>query len=219
MAYKPGDFFLGVIDFLAVLVPGLVLLWLQGEWMYALYPLGNPIDNPGWWFPVLVAAYVLGHFLFFIGERFLNRFHNERRKMPEIPKSYYKRLTEREGDRFPKQMDALNLKQRDELFHSSFSHVRLSGGDALTEVERSAASYKLFRSLVVVFALDAILSTIPTEWTVESFFSAERIRVIVSGVLAYAAYLRFAFLRNWTEGLAFEFAALIASDTKDVEGS
>ena len=37
------------------------------------------------------------------------------------------------------------------------------GGDALTEVERSAANYKLFRSLVLVFVLDAILSFIPRE--------------------------------------------------------
>lgn len=208
MAYKPGDFFIGVIDFLAVLVPGLILLMLQGRWAYAIYPLNNPIANSAWLFSFVVAAYVVGHFLFALGERFVNRFHDRRRKKIDLPEDCQSKLEELNIS--VGSIDILSADGRNQMYHRAFSLIRLKGGEALSEIERSAANYKLFRSLVLVFSLDALLSLIPEEWTVQCFFSFPRVRVFISIALAFAAYFRYAFLRDWTERLALEFAVLIS---------
>jgi hypothetical protein len=42
VAYKPGDFFLGVIDFFGILVPGAILMYLHGDRLLVLLG-GQPI--------------------------------------------------------------------------------------------------------------------------------------------------------------------------------
>src|SRR5260370_550536 len=58
MDYKPGDFFIGVIDFFGILLPGAVLLFLRGQWLSQILGL-----NQTMWVVFFFASYVLGHFL------------------------------------------------------------------------------------------------------------------------------------------------------------
>ena len=207
MAYKPGDFFIGIIDFFAVLVPGLILLMLQGKWAVYIYPLQDPITNSAYLFTFLVAAYVVGHFVFALGALLVNKFHDFVR--PDLE-------TERKGELIEinllsEHVGKLPSKERNNIYHRAFSIVRLKGGDALAEIERNAANYKLFRSLVIVFFIDAILSHVFDDWTAQRFLRLPGTRVLISMGLAIGAYLRFAYLRKWTEGLAIEFANLISN--------
>lgn len=65
MDYKPGQFFLGVVDFLAVLVPGAVLVFALTPWADWLFAAGGlfPLlaDTATRWAAFLVVAYVAGH--------------------------------------------------------------------------------------------------------------------------------------------------------------
>ena len=67
MDYKPGDFFLGVVDFLAILVPGAVLsfaLTPYAESIFGVAHLFPPIpDTPVRWIAFLIIAYVIGHLI------------------------------------------------------------------------------------------------------------------------------------------------------------
>src|SRR5262249_940334 len=68
MSEKPGDFFLGVIDFFGILVPGIALLALQGSTLAHLAAIPLPSPENWWdWVPAVVAAYVIGHFLLGLG--------------------------------------------------------------------------------------------------------------------------------------------------------
>src|SRR5262249_1798853 len=60
---KPSDFFIGVIDFFGILVPGAVLLFLDGHWLQRALNLHLPSGRVEQWAVFLVGSYVLGHFL------------------------------------------------------------------------------------------------------------------------------------------------------------
>jgi hypothetical protein len=58
---KPGDFFIGVIDFFAILLPGLLLaLFLAADGRM-------PVDNRLFWPCVLAGGYIAGHLLHALG--------------------------------------------------------------------------------------------------------------------------------------------------------
>src|SRR5260370_738238 len=84
MDYKPGDFFIGVIDFFGILLPGAVLLFLRGQWLSQILGL-----NQTMWVVFFFASYVLGHFLVGAGGYFsrLHRFY-----LPEHKDDYYKEV-------------------------------------------------------------------------------------------------------------------------------
>jgi hypothetical protein len=78
--YKPGDFFLGVVDFLAVLVPGAALV-------FAVTPYAELIFGPGRLFPPItdtairwtafvVVAYVAGHLIASVASSLLDPFYD-----------------------------------------------------------------------------------------------------------------------------------------------
>jgi hypothetical protein len=67
MDYKPGDFFLGVVDFLAVLVPGVVLAFAltpYAELGFGPERLLPPLtDTAIRWTAFVMVAYVAGHLI------------------------------------------------------------------------------------------------------------------------------------------------------------
>jgi ADP-ribose pyrophosphatase YjhB (NUDIX family) len=70
MGFEPQKFFIGVIDFFAILMPGALLAYLvsiyapDAPWT-ALYPDGIGTDAS--WVLFLFISYLLGHFLFLLG--------------------------------------------------------------------------------------------------------------------------------------------------------
>jgi hypothetical protein len=197
MSDKPGDFFLGVIDFFGILVPGIALLVLQGPTLASLVTFSLPQAQNWWdWVPALVAAYVAGHFLLGLGVP-LNRLAAV--VSPEANDQYFQAVR----DQVP--LPAHVAPDRSTVFNAAFSFVRIASPSALAEVERQAAEYKLFRSLTLLFLLDALL----TMGLGESSWR----RLTADGLLALAAGARFLFLLVWTQRLAFEFFALLTRES------
>jgi hypothetical protein len=70
MSYKPADFFIGVMEFFAVLMPGALLafLWLDAGRGLFEGPLPS-LPGPGSrWIAFFVSSYILGHLLHHVGE-------------------------------------------------------------------------------------------------------------------------------------------------------
>ena len=67
MSFKPGDFFLSIVSFLGVLLPGAVFVFLRGSSVQAVF---EPKDfEPRWrWVVAAVAAYVAGQILLALTE-------------------------------------------------------------------------------------------------------------------------------------------------------
>jgi hypothetical protein len=194
MDYKPGDLFIGVIDFFGILVPGAVLLFLYGESLAK--PLALSLDQEQT--PLLIAffvgSYVLGHFLLGIGVH-LNCLLCV--YQPQTKDAFYKAIK-----------DKIDLpegvaKTRTNVFYRAYAFVRLNSPSALTEIERQMADYKLFRSLTVVFGLDLILTAICGVPHLS--------RLLFSGTLFIIAAWRFLFLLSWTYRITFEYYAILKS--------
>src|SRR5205823_4288301 len=130
---------------------GSVFLFLQGKQLLDAFDPNLNFD-PGktWmWAMFLLGAYVLGHFLLGAGVPF-------NRLVKKFP---------------PKDLDVFYKSVKDKItlpsevssdmtaaFYRAYAFVRLKSPSALTEIERQMADYKLFRSLMLVFALDIVLS-------------------------------------------------------------
>ena len=193
MAYKPGDFFIGVIDFFGILLPGAILLYLHGKQLVEL--LGFPFheDQAVKWAAFAVGSYVVGNFLLWIGAP-LNRLLGLYRR--EHKDSFYNEVK-----------DIIKLpvgKNRTDVFNRAYSFVHIKNPSALAEIERRMADFKLFRSLTVVFALDFLLELF---WEVSHWP-----RLAFSGILFILAAWRFLFLLDWTYRITFEYFALLTND-------
>jgi hypothetical protein len=196
MSDKPGDFFLGVIDFFGILVPGVALLVLQGPTLAGLAAISLPQARNWWdWVPALVAAYVAGHFLLGLGVP-LNRLATV--VFPEARDPYFQAV------RHQVPLPPNAAPKRSNVFNAAFSFIRIASPSALAEVERQAAEYKLFRSLTLLFLLDALLTMV--------LGPCSGRRVAVDSMLALAAGARFLFLLVWTQRLAFELFALLTRE-------
>lgn len=191
MGYKPGDFFIGVIDFFGVLVPGAVLLFLQRSYFRKLVDLQSCQNQAIEWVAFLVGSFVLGQLVFGIGVK-LNEFLPFYE--PEAKDNFYKEVKDKihlpEGE-----------QSRQNAFYRAFSFIRINNAEALAEVERQSAEYKLFRSLTVVFTLDTLLMLFSHfhDWSKWAF----------PLVLSAIALFRFLFLLSWTYRITFEFYELL----------
>jgi hypothetical protein len=198
MSDKPGDFFLGVIDFFGIVVPGFALLVLQGPTLSRLAGISLPQTGNWWaWAAAFVVAYVAGHFLLGLGVP-LNRLAAA--VFPEASDLYFQDVR----NQVPLPLNA--PRSRSNVFNAAFSFIRIASPRALAEVERQAGEYKLFRSLALLFLLDALLSTLlgQCSWR----------RVTVEAVFSVAAGARFLFLLAWTQRLCFEFFAILTGENR-----
>jgi len=203
MSEKPGDFFLGVIDFFGILVPGIVLLALQGSTLAHLAAIPLPPGQNWWdWVPALVAAYVIGHFLIGLGAP-LNSLAAA--VYPEAKDHYFQVV--RNQVLVPPGVTST----RSTIFHAAFSFIRIASASALAEVERQAAEYKLFRSLTLLFLIDALLSAATGSWSGR--------RLAAGAILTLGCCVRFLYLLVWTQRLAFQFFALLTRQPPPLPGA
>src|SRR5215831_14859087 len=116
MDYKPGDFFIGVIDLFGILVPGAVLLFLHGPSLITLLLLPFDRNQTALWVAFFVGSYVIGHFLLGVGvplNRLLSVFK------PEGKDRFYQ-----EAKRTIDLPDGI-AKTRTNTFYRAFAFVRL----------------------------------------------------------------------------------------------
>src|ERR687890_103800 len=69
MDFEPQKFFIGLVDFFSVLMPGAVLAYLGKDWAGSelLHRDGFPLDGAERLVVFLFASYLVGHFVFLLG--------------------------------------------------------------------------------------------------------------------------------------------------------
>lgn len=155
MDYKPSDFFIGVIDFFAVLVPGAIVVAVADPHIppFLLGPKGILPRMTGGaerWIAFLFAAYLAGHMLFLLGAVLDNAFYDAFRRalVPTSKDTLFQSLR-------TLRTESVNVSEKEiNTFQWARMGLRLSAPDALDEVERYEADSKFFRSLsIAVFGL------------------------------------------------------------------
>ena len=149
---KPGDFFVGVLDFFAILVPGAIATAiLQPRFGHLVFGalIAHPPSEAGQWVAFLVFAYFIGHLIFLLGS-YIDGFYNliRERLSPYDNESAYQCAT-RLRDRIihPAERAALNT------FQWSRAVLIATCPAAADDVSRLEADSKFFRSLLVVSVL------------------------------------------------------------------
>lgn len=204
MPFKPSELFLGVVNFLGVMVPGAIFCFL----LLRRLPVGT---GSKWsnWMVFAAAAYVFGQLLLAVSE-ILNRSVDGvagrlsaglDAKLWEVEKEF------RQWYRNAMQINPVDKKSEDRsdsafFFHTALSYVRLNHAEAAGEVDHHMADYKLLRSLVAVFLFDVIISI----GVAPRFYFLYMVEV----GLAALSFLCFVRMYNWARFLAFDYALSIS---------
>jgi len=195
MGYKPEDFFVGVVDFFAVLLPGALLSFMAIDFSRlhifgrVLPPLRSEAQG---WVVFVFASYLLGHFIFLAG-------------------SYLDPLYDRLRKKFvPKEADRTYLLAREikekclgdstsepiiNTFQWAKANAQMRYPAVLVEVRRYEADSKFFRSLIVVLAAIAIILVAKAAW----------LEFVFCLVLIVISFLRYAEQRWKAAQRAYEY--------------
>src|SRR5262249_21389509 len=137
MNQKPSDLLLSVLEFFGILIPGAVLVFLYGNFL--LSPLGlsiGTLQTSADWIPAFFISIILGHFLHGFSDpldKLAERFPAQKTKAYlNAVRPYMKLPPEVPPD--PKT-----------LFYFAFSFIRIHNPVSVSELERQAGDYKLFR--------------------------------------------------------------------------
>ena len=152
MDTKPSDFFVGVIDFFAVILPGALLCSMlvplaQG---HLFGPIVPPFAGRAEvWIAFLFASYLMGHLVFLLAS-FLDPVYDKLRrrlKPPENDRLYALATQLKEAKLGPASADLINT------FRWAKAYIQMCHPKAIVEINRLEADSKFFRSFVVVLVL------------------------------------------------------------------
>lgn len=176
MNFEPQKFFIGLVDFFSIWVPGAMLVYLLKD-QFGVLMLGSslPLEDTEAWIVFLFASYVAGQFVFLVGAFFddaydVVRFGTRRGQIVRLAAGKrlsprrIRRIGERLFGRFDSaQRHALRLKA-DHLgpsgagaavnsFQWCKARLALKHPDALAMVERFEADSKFFRSFLAILPM------------------------------------------------------------------
>jgi hypothetical protein len=198
MPVKPSDVFLGVVNFLGILLPGAVFVFLLSPYL--------SIDS-SWrdWRVFAVAAYLSGQILLAASE-LLNWIADQPTKW--LWRELYFNLHAMESNFVKQQMgqrsgETENNQQSPQRtgfrFHTALSQVRLHNPEAASEIDHHMADYKMLRSLVLVLLVVAGVSLFHRKW-------AAGMSETVLAILVYCCFVR---MYAWAQYLAFEYGVIL----------
>jgi hypothetical protein len=170
---KPSDFFIGVIDFFAVLLPGASVLYLLQPLIVGGTPMPwLPATRTQGWVVFLVLAYIAGHLLHAIGSLVLDDHIYDKFYVPRWRPSHSraaKWIGQADPDRLRGDGDAAatllarvylttSVNTRGTTYYDwCLSDVRVNSPTGAAEVDRVQADSKFFRSMVFVFLMAALI--------------------------------------------------------------
>ena len=153
---KPDEFFIGVLDFFAILLPGGIAVAIL-EPVVRQHVIGELIAAPGsaaaGWALFLVLAFFVGHIVFQAGSYVDGLYDRLRRRLnPYANESAYQCATRiKESIVDKEEHEALNT------FQWSRAVLILKHASGAADVHRLEADSKFFRSLLVVSMIAALV--------------------------------------------------------------
>ena len=195
MNFEPQKFFIGLVDFFSILMPGALLAYLGKDWVVAVL-IGSmkfQLDGAESWMVFLFASYLLGHFVFLLGTRLDDWIYDPLRKCTDWGQidrlAKGKSLSARglralaasswffKGNADAAVMQAQRIKARalrtlsaeDAINAYQWCKARLSKEHpaGLVAVQRFEADSKFFRSFVVVLLVLVLIYAFEREGRIQ----------------------------------------------------
>ena len=193
---KPTDFYVTVIDFFGALIPGAVLMCLYAHALAALADIPILASTHAAWPAFFVISFVAGQLMLGAGVPFNDLI------LYCQPHKHDKLYAAAKAVAHAEPAAPSNKK---ETFYRVHAFLRLHSLDAVSDVERQIAEYKLFRSLAIVFAIDFAVSMV---------LGMPARRIFLAAAMSGLAFWRYAFLLQWTYRMAFEYFILLPKTRK-----
>ena len=152
---KPGEFFVGVVDFFAILLPGAIVTALLAPRLNNALSglLLTPSGEVGEWVVFLISAYFLGHMVFLLGAYLDPLYNRLRERLAPYDNESAFQGAKRIRDELVAELERKALNP----FQWSRAVLLAKCPAAAEDVHRLEADSKFFRSLVVVCLLAAVL--------------------------------------------------------------
>lgn len=209
---KPSDFFIGVTELFAILIPGFIVL-AGLNWILE-FRISEPGQDTWNWICILIGSYLVGAVFFAIGARF-DRIYDRymwadkdggqprpRGDSPALQKVKDYRAT-LSNDLSGKVVN--NYKW-------SRSLLQAHRPVAWTEVLRAETDSKLFRSLVIPLLILAVL------WAVKGSADRSWFLAVIPLLMAVIAFIRYWKLRTKACIAAYEHVLVFAGTQKEFGG-
>lgn len=196
MKFEPQKFFIGLVDFFAILLPGALLTFVLK--IYAapfIWPNTEPVPEEGeGWAIFLFVSYLLGHFIFLLGSRWLDdqiydRLRNATRggqirtlaQGKKREAEFVRKMADKEfgsnmdltlervlaiKDHY---LDPLNASEAINVFQWCKARLCMEQPEAMAVVQRFEADSKFFRSLLVVLSGLIVFWLVNALWKVMAF--------------------------------------------------
>lgn len=200
MTFKPGDFFFGLFELLAYIVPGMILFatlpevlrWNAPQYLNILN--NSQVTTVGWVVFILVS-YIFGHFIHHISALLLN---------PIYTATYYKKKKNKHNA-FIMSTEHLIKKampNRLDLFSSAEAYISCKQPSLISELEKHSANSKLFRALSILCIYLCFYPQI--NWA----------GIVILIVLSFLSYSKFAHQRWCQRLLAYEYFSVLYENPK-----
>lgn len=192
---KPGDFFVGIIELFAVLLPGGVLTFLLFQNYGLFLPELSDIKQEYYWIAFIFFAYLLGHLNFMLGSwlDIIYDMHRKRRD-PYTNESAFQCASRIKHKIYSEtECEAMNTYQW------SISVLTTQYTEAMAEVNRLVANSKFFRSIVVITLLVSIV------WASKQQY----IHALLALVFAVPCYLRYYGQRLKSTTRAYQYIVML----------
>ena len=245
MSFEPEKFFIGLLDFFAVLLPGALLTYLVKDMVgpsvlgSEYYRLGETEGTAIF----LFSAYLLGHFIFLIGAKYLDndlydpirtatregqigRLAKGEKRPWRTTRWLARRLISKDADPSVRQavrikelyLDPVHASSAVNAFQWAKARLTLEHAEAMATIQRFEADSKFFRSFCVVLVLVIVWTTGNMIWTgvVEGVpVAGNQWFVLVMSVLfLIMAFTRYVEQRDKSTNQAYWFV-LAAESQKD----
>jgi len=189
VGFEPQKFFVGLVDFFAILMPGALVAYVGRAWLArARYGAYSPIEGTEAWMILLFASYLLGHVIFLLGA-LLDDWaydplrngtpHGQMRLLADGKRPYGRFLTWLAAKMFGRNPDAAviqaqrmkaralsALEAEDAINAFQWCKARLSKElpEGLVAVQRFEADSKFFRSFCVVLIAAVAVFLARADW-------------------------------------------------------
>ncbi len=213
MKLKPQDFFIGVIDFFSVILPGALVTYFLMGLLYAdvfgtgkVFPL--PETKTQQWVVFLIATYIIGNIIFLIASLLLdklvydkylrNRFFKKNfdlsyhtataiRDQYLLSESWISQLITTKKLK-EEEVEELLKKDKHEIINTfkwAQHFLTVKFPEALVDIRKLEADSKFFRSLVVAFIIIGAVLLVESEWLSGCFLILSILSLFRYGDLRY----------------------------------
>ena len=220
MDFKPQNFFIGVVDFFSVLLPGALLTYfLMGMFYDSFFGIGKtfpaPTDITVKWIIFLLITYTIGNIIYMLSS-FLDASYNKtlRKKLFQSPYDLsYKTARSIHSKYVNVDASLMELSEQKLLTQDQFKNILsnpkreifntfkwakhfllFNKPEALTDIKRTEADSKFFRSLVITFLIMAFMLLIKGNF----------IEPLIFIFLSALCYYRYGDLRFKATEMAYE---------------